>query len=317
MNFIKIFFLLLSTVDVFSLKLPNKLEIRMNKKEHISKAKSYFKLIRYENIIPTSFLSFSGAFITSKKFFPIQSIPSNIITVLIMCYSMITNDLFDLNIDRINNPSRPLVSGKIKKYEALILNIFILVTIFFLSSKYLSYCAQNILNIMIIMVTLYTPIFKKIPFVKNIFCSFIVAFSLLFSGIATNNNILNDKLLYIASSYIFLGSLSNELLLDVLDYEGDKKNKINTLPILFGKLFTIKLSKNLILINILFNLVILAIIYNINIALPIFFFSIEHYIKFNIIVNNNYSIKILKNIVNESNIPLLSSLIYFCIISKF
>ena len=154
-----------------------------------------------------------------------------------MSSSMIINDIFDLNIDKINNKSRPLVNGEIKLYEA-IFSVFILLGFTeFLSIKYLTYKLQKIVNIAILIISVYTPIFKKILFIKNISCASLISFSTYFTSVSLidNYNIKskNINIFFISFLLLFFGSLYNELLLDMSDYRGDKLNNINTIPVFY------------------------------------------------------------------------------------
>jgi len=333
MNFIKIiFFLLFVNKNTTALRLPinfthtHRSSLRMiNDNKIINKTKSYLKLTRSNNILPTILLSFTGSYITSTN----NLIPKTIVTVLTMSYSMIINDIFDYGLDKVNNPDRPLVSGKVTLYEALTLMVIILKTIDYVSYYYLPKNLQKILEIMVIIVSLYTPLLKRIPFIKNLTCASVISFAIFFSGLPSTKN---RPLLYITSIYIFLGSLMNELLLDIKDYYGDKQNKIYTIPVIFGKHNTLKLCSTILRFNILFNSIILLSFYNLFIMLPFLVINFNYYFRLNKIINNNleklrlynsigiYYEKILqnsndiKNIVNQSNIPLFMSLIYFCYI---
>ena len=283
-----------------------------------NKVNAYLKLIRYENILPTMILSFSGNFISSQnKFIFLNNIPSTIVTILTLSYSMIINDIFDINIDKINNPKRPLVTGEISLYEALTLMVIILKLIDNISFYYLPINLQNILKIVIITLSLYTPFFKKIPLVKNLVCSFIISFTLFFSGLSTNNVIINKPILFITSIYIYLGALVNELLLDIVDYTGDSKNKIQTIPVIFGKNNSLKLSANILKFNILFTSTLLMVIYDFYKAIPIFLFTVGHYFRMNNLINKKYvDNEILINLVKDSNIPFILTLFYLCFLSK-
>ena len=92
----------------------------------IKKFRDVSKLTRSVNIIPTLLLSFSGGWImnpsTSNLIHSTPFIVSNINAVLIMSLSMILNDLFDIEVDKLNNPSRPLITGEISKIEAISLS---------------------------------------------------------------------------------------------------------------------------------------------------------------------------------------------------
>jgi len=89
-----------------------------------NKSLSFLKLIRSKNILPTLLLSFSGGFVMNPSIYNILKssifITSTIITLLIMSCSMIINDIFDINIDKINNSKRPLVTGEVSIKEASI-----------------------------------------------------------------------------------------------------------------------------------------------------------------------------------------------------
>jgi geranylgeranylglycerol-phosphate geranylgeranyltransferase len=224
MNLIKIIFFLSLFVNGYSLKNINKL-VMVSDNKILNKTKSYLQLTRANNILPTTLLSFTGAYITSTN----NLIPKTIVTVLTMCYSMIVNDIFDYEIDKINNPTRPLVSGKVTLYEALTLMVIILKTIDYVSYYYLPKNLQRILEIMVIIVSLYTPILKKIPLIKNLTCASVISFAIFFSGLGKNNKFL----LYIAFIPI------NNPLLYVYNNKGkfliDSRNKLSGLNWVYSK----------------------------------------------------------------------------------
>ena len=113
---------------------------------------------------------------------------SLISTLLLLSANMAINDLFDLEIDRINHSDRPLVSGEIKIKEAILLTIALifsteLINIFLLPQK-----LQIPIHLSVLFTFIYTPILKKILFVKNISCALMVAYSIFFGGFAAYNN---------------------------------------------------------------------------------------------------------------------------------
>ena len=101
------------------------------------KKKGFLQIIRPKNILPTFMLAFSGGWIMNPSLLALLSNPSFTITslniVLIMSASMIINDLFDIEIDKVNHPSRPLVTGLVTKLEAVLYTFFLLLTTHFLS----------------------------------------------------------------------------------------------------------------------------------------------------------------------------------------
>jgi len=79
-----------------------------------------------------------------------------------------------------------------------------------------------IIQLSILNIIIYTPILKKITFIKNISCASLISFAPIFSGLTTNINN-NYCLLYTLCGMIFLGSFYNEILLDIRDKDDDEK----------------------------------------------------------------------------------------------
>ena len=203
-----------------------------------SKIEIIGKLMRVKSVLPTAILSLMGGLINcpnivlllqSKSF-----LASAIITQCIMTGSMVINDIFDMQIDSINHPQRPLVSGAVTVKEAILITIGLFGTAQLLSLRFLSTSLQMFVSIVIWTLILYTPFYKYIPFVKNFTCSSIVSGIILFSGYSVSGSFINP-LLFTMTKLIFVCSLYIELLLDIYDSEGDRQNSIYTLPVLLSK----------------------------------------------------------------------------------
>jgi geranylgeranylglycerol-phosphate geranylgeranyltransferase len=296
-------------------------------KENKLKKKVYnlFTLIRPKNIIPTIFLSFSGGWIINPSLNLFKSVPfivSVIITILIMSASMVLNDIYDIEIDKINNPLRPLASGELQIKEAILFSIVLLAISEYLTFQFMPNNLKFIVQLVIVKIILYTPVLKKILFVKNVFCASIVSFSLFFSGLSISDTILSNNknygLLLITMSLIFFGSLTNEILLDILDTDGDKYNNITTISTTFGKENSFKVSSFIINFGILLNTLVMTYLCN-NIIISLFISLILIPLLLNIkkIKINNLSNESIINYMKYSSYPLFGILIYFCIISYF
>ena len=291
----------------------------------IKKIHSISQLTRSGNIIPTLLLSFSGGWIMNPSISNlIHSTPfitSNINTVLIMSLSMILNDLFDIEVDKLNNPSRPLITGEISKMEAISLSGLLFLTIEYLTTTYLPSNIQFITNLIILDVLFYTPFFKKITFIKNINCALIVSFALFYSGLSVSdhNLLLNDKhyeLLSITMNYIFWGSITNELMMDISDLEGDKQSGIKTLPVIINKPATLFLVHSILFCNTMSNSLSLVYLYNnvqygiipVLLYVPIFVDLIK-------VKNQGYSSYTINKTLNNSMIPMFLFLLNMCVLS--
>ena len=279
---------------------------------------SFLKLIRISNVLPTLFLSFSGGWIMNPSLINLLNskifIVSTINTLLIMSSSMIINDLFDIELDKINNPTRPLVTKEISIKEAIISFISLISLTEFLSIKYLPTNLQFIINLMIINVILYTPFYKKIIFFKNIICSSIVSFTIFFSGLSSSNYYMSTSkkfnILSIVISSIFFGSLYNELILDMRDYEGDKENNIQTVPVIIGNKNSWLLANLILYFNMFSSSFSIIYLFNYNYGLLLSFIYIPLLYDLNSIKKNNYSKETIINASMNMTKPLFFLLLY-------
>jgi len=291
----------------------------------IKKVRNISKLTRSGNIIPTLLLSFSGGWIMnpsiSNLIYSAPFITSNINVILIMSLSMILNDLFDIEVDKLNNPSRPLITGEISRIEAISLSGLLFLIIKYLTTTYLPGNIQFITDLILFDIVLYTPILKKITFIKNLNCALIVSFALLYSGlcVSQHNLLINDKhynILSITMNYIFWGSINNELMMDISDLEGDKQNGIKTLPVIINKPASLFIVHSILYCNTMSNSLSLSYIYN-NIQygiIPVLlYFPI--FIDLLKVRKSKYSPLMITKTLNNSVKPMFLFLLYMCVLS--
>ena len=290
------------------------------------KLQNFNKLIRANNIIPTSLLCFSGGWIENPSFHNLFKnktfIISTVITLLIMTSSMIINDIVDIDVDKINSPNKPLINGSISKKEAYFYLVILLFLTQILSYNYLPNKMQIISNLATVNIILYTPFFKKITFIKNISCAFLVSFCIIFSSLGSsinttiNTTIKIKVLLKILFTTIFYGSFYNELLLDICDKEGDEKNKIYTVPVIYGNKFSINL---LLYMTYIISVINTFYLYKIYKAKIVFFFPLFFIQLLNNLISikkNYYSPIFIKLCVQNTNISLFMLLFYMCLLAK-
>jgi 4-hydroxybenzoate polyprenyltransferase len=287
-----------------------------------NKFQSFFKLMRVKGIPPTFLLCFSGGWIMNPSL-PnlLKSVPfivSVVNTLLITSASMVINDIFDINVDRINSPHRPLITGEVTMKEAYLLIALLLGGAEYLTFRFLPFNLQMIVQLAIIQIILYTPVLKRIFLIKNLSCAGLVSFSIFFNGLASAGNTLlttnaNFGLLGIALSLIFFGSWSNEIILDMRDIEGDKNNKIVTIPTLFGNDFSWYLLQTINNYNIISNSLSMAYLYNSpRIGSGIVFILTPLLVNLYQVKREKYSLESIKNYTQKSNYPLLALMSYLC-----
>ena len=291
------------------------------------KTNQYLRLIRSENILPTLLLSFTGGWIMNPSLRGLFGSPpfitASFITILVMSSSMVLNDLFDIEIDKINNPQRPLLTGDVTKKEAIVFLSIMLGLSEYLNFRYLTKNLQSVTHIAIMVISLYTPVFKRKLFLKNLSCAALVSFASSFAGFAANSNQCLNKniaLLWLASRMVFFGSLSNEILLDIVDYNGDKRNGVFSVPVVFGKRVAFSIVYGITCFNVLANTMNLILLYDFKKGIVLLFLSsgLVHYL--NSIQNVKWS---KENIYDDNTIlyyvkqtvkPLLMSLLYLCLL---
>jgi len=303
-----------------------------NDNNKINKIDGFLSIIRYKNILPTLYLLLTGSWIVNPNFNNLCNLLnsktllfSSINTILILMSNMIINDILDINIDKINNPTRPLITGDIKLNEAYFLLIFFLAITEFINIYFLPINLQYIIHLSLLYTFIYTPILKKIPLIKNLSCATIVSSSIYVGGLATITNMnintnlntnININLLYQSILLVFLGSLYNEILLDISDYDGDKKNNIFTIATIFGKNISLLISKKILEFNIFINTLLIYNFGYINYSLLFIITSLPILYDFYKIKINNYQKDDIRNTFTTSSNQMVFMLLIICLISK-
>ena len=168
-------------------------------------------------------------------------LPYTVLTVL--CFSgasNILNDVLDVHIDRVNRPDRALPSGRLKLLNALII-MGILYAVGILACTYLQPLGQQVALITVLpLLVLYTPLFKRLPFIGNIVVGGILGLVFIFTEGAIHGNA--DKMwipFFLASTL----SVIRELCKDGADLAGDSTANLKTFPREFGLISTLWLLR--------------------------------------------------------------------------
>jgi 4-hydroxybenzoate polyprenyltransferase len=116
--------------------------------------------------------------------------------------------------------------------------------------------------------------------------------------------------------YLFFGTISREILMDTFDLEGDEKNNIKTLPVIFGKHTSIKFAYLSFYIGIIVSS--FFIFKNLNPVFVVPFLGINTlWIEQEKLNYNNTHKKTLNSSVIDNSVVLMTmSLIYFLLLSS-
>ncbi len=164
--------------------------------------------------------------------------------------AMILNDYFDIEVDKVNAPERPLPSGLISKKEVIVFTTVITI-IGLIVSLFINKSAIILYIIFWIIGFLYNWKFKEKGFFGNLFVSSSVAITIILGGIVVGDPWNTSVILF--SLMVFLFNLGEEIAADAMDLEGDKKRNSKSLAIMIGRKKAINISFSLFMIFIILS----------------------------------------------------------------
>jgi len=255
------------------------------------------KLIRPVNFLITFISVIVAAVICLPDKSPVVNVfIAAIAASLVMASGNIINDIFDLEIDKINRPERPLPSGKISNKEALVL-YFIFLLLSFIFSWFINLPAFLIVVVSTLILYLYSKYIKRIPLVGNIIVAFLTGLVFIYGGFVVDN----PKAAIVPALFAFLINLIREVVKDMEDINGDRMIGVITLPIKFG------FQKSRVLILVITIFLVLFTLY----PFLIQFYKIEYILIVMIIVNPIlvYSLKLLFKNQSVGSLSKISNLL--------
>lgn len=252
----------------------------------------YISIIRPINCFITLISVLCGAWVGKEIILNGKIILAGIVGFIVCAYGNVINDIMDIEIDRINNPKRPLVSGRVKKCSALHIAILLiigsLVLSFFLGLKPLL-----LVIVTIFLLSFYSLYFKKTP-LANFIVAIIAGLSFIFGGFITDNVIS-----LVPAFFALLIHTPREIIKDIMDIEGDRLFNVSSLPIIYGE----KRARQIALVFLLILLILSTVPYAIGIlnlrylliilliAIPLIIFTIAK------LSNNRLASNLLKIIM--------------------
>ena len=191
---------------------------------------SYIQILRPINLLISIICILLSDFIINQS--SQDLLPLMLVVFLLGGFSNIINDILDYKIDLKNNLNRPIVTNKISIKAAFLYALFLFFLACYLTLNFNAITQSLIFFVIIPLIILYTPIFKKIPLLGN----FVVSAILSMVFIITSTYLLAKVHFSIIPPIIFsfFLMLIREIVKDIADLEGDRKFNINTLPVKFG-----------------------------------------------------------------------------------
>ena len=153
--------------------------------------------------------------------------------------ALILNDYFDIEIDRINAPDRPLPSGRVTGRDVLILS-FVVALLGLAASAVISLVAFLTTLLVWCVGILYNWRFKRSGLVGNLMVAFSVGMTFVFGGISVGQP--TSVAAWWFGAIAFLMDLGEEIAADAMDAEGDRVIGSRSLAIIHGRQQALRIS---------------------------------------------------------------------------
>ncbi|WP_435195483.1 geranylgeranylglycerol-phosphate geranylgeranyltransferase [Natronomonas sp. EA1] len=193
------------------------------------------ELTRPGNAVAAGLLTFIGAFVAGIP----SSTPAYVgVTAAVLATVFATgagnaiNDYFDREIDRINQPGRPIPRGAVTPRQALWFSVALFVGAVALTAV-LPPLAIAIAVVNLLALVAYTKVFKGLPGMGNLVVSYLGGSTFLFGSAAVLGRL--SAAVVVLFALAALSTFAREVVKDVEDIEGDREEGLNTLPIAAGE----------------------------------------------------------------------------------
>lgn len=139
------------------------------------------------------------------------------------------NDYFDVEIDKTNRPSRPIPRGDATKGEAwtewLLLSFVAIVL-----NLFLNLAALAIVVFAVFILYWYSALFKRTIVIGNVVVAVMTGMAFIYGAVVVGN----FSRAIMPALFAFLINIVREVIKDIEDIEGDRKDNANTLPVKYG-----------------------------------------------------------------------------------
>ncbi|MHA1124603.1 MAG: geranylgeranylglycerol-phosphate geranylgeranyltransferase [Candidatus Heimdallarchaeota archaeon] len=165
--------------------------------------------------------------------------------------AMVLNDYFDIEVDKINDPKRPIPSGKITPKQALTFGIILIVIGILMGIGIDLYEYLNVSGVQIgvsivtsvicaIMAAAYTRYMKRFSIIGNLAVSVGVWLGFLYGDLVLDFNI--SILTQCMAAAAFFLNFGREVSKGIMDVEGDRENNVTTVATVLGPKWTALIS---------------------------------------------------------------------------
>ena len=191
-------------------------------------ARASLDLIRPVNCAMIGFAVVVGGFVSRPESLPALQLVLGFLTGFFICaYSMAVNDIYDIDVDRVNRPERPLPSGRISTQAAFRVSLLVLVVGVGCSVLSLNATAAGLAVLYAFLSWLYNSRAKKTGLPGNLIVASSLAIPFIYGGVVSGGSITGSLLLMMALTSFFAG-VGREVVKAMADVEGDAKRGIDS-----------------------------------------------------------------------------------------
>ncbi|WP_332449206.1 geranylgeranylglycerol-phosphate geranylgeranyltransferase [Methanoculleus sp.] len=193
-------------------------------------ASAFIRITRPHNAVVAGLTALIGYLIATGTL-TLPSLLLAVVVALITAGGNVINDVYDVEIDRINRPERPIPAGEISLAGAKAYTAVLFAGGLLAAALTTPLCFAIALANSIILIA-YAARLKGIPALGNLAVAYLTGSVFLFGGAFAGVEGLVQNLLLAAIT--FLATLAREVLKDAEDVDGDAAGGARTLPMIIG-----------------------------------------------------------------------------------
>ncbi len=199
----------------------------------MSKIRGFLRLVRPLNCVVMSFAILVGASLTGLGNMYWQNLLYGAVTAFTLTgAAMAINDYYDLDIDKINEPNRPIPAGEVSLKAALLVTVALTAVGFVFAYAVSPFCLIFAIAAWAIMIA-YSTFGKRSGLTGSLLVSTCVAAPFLYGSLIAVNTVETNVLLF--ASMAFLSNTGREVAKGIVDVQGDLANNIKTVAVVFGE----------------------------------------------------------------------------------
>jgi len=169
-----------------------------------------------------------GYFVSKPAGLSPASLVLGFITGFAICgFSMVMNDYYDIEVDKVNQPTRPLPSGAMSPKEAIGVALVLLAVGVAASAFLVNIVASVVAVVYASLAWLYDYRAKKYGVWGNLIVASSLAIPFIYGGVISGGSVVDSLLLFMALTS-FLSGVGREVIKAMADVPGDEKRGIRS-----------------------------------------------------------------------------------------